>query len=196
MSHMRTTLRQLAGVLAVGLAVAGLTGCSLLMPQTSEPDTTILFSHSAPVAAVDAILARGPSTQWSAPSVKEVARLPEVEKAPAPVADLEVYFALDSDELRSDDKTRIDEWLQTIDTQPLAKILISGHTDITYTREHNAGLSMRRAQVVARYLSDHGIERQRMRIDAHGPDQPKDTNTTEEGRARNRRTQVSLDLQP
>jgi OOP family OmpA-OmpF porin len=86
--------------------------------------------------------------------------------------------------------------MRTLDARPQAKLLISGHTDVTYTKEHNAGLSMRRAQVVANYLADHGIERQRMRTSAFGPDQPQDTNATEAGRARNRRTKVSIDAQP
>jgi outer membrane protein OmpA-like peptidoglycan-associated protein len=195
MRHMRTTQRLLAGGLALSLVSAGLSGCGLLFPKSEETDTTILFSHSEPAPPRGIPQERSPSMQWTGPAATEAPPERTAEAAQAAQAELEVYFAVDSAELSQEDKVRIDEWMRTLEARPQAKLLISGHTDVTYTREHNAGLSMRRAQVVARYLADRGLDRQRMRIDAFGPDQPQDTNDTDAGRARNRRTKVSIDTQ-
>lgn len=82
------------------------------------------------------------------------------------------------------------EWLEA---NPKVKIEIHGHTDNTGDKERNQTLSEERAKAVADYLILFGIEGDR--IVAHkgfGQDKPVASNKTEEGRAKNRRTEFVI----
>ncbi|MBK9330868.1 MAG: OmpA family protein [Ignavibacteria bacterium] len=70
---------------------------------------------------------------------------------------------------------------------PELEVEISGHTDITGSREHNMGLSERRAESVKAWFVSKGISPSRIITVGYGPDQPVGSNDTEEGRFKNRR---------
>ncbi len=76
--------------------------------------------------------------------------------------------------------------------QPSQKIIIEGHTDSTYTREYNLELSLRRAQAVAGWLIEHGVDASRLEAKGYGEFRPIADNNTEEGRALNRRVEMVL----
>ncbi|WP_306582503.1 OmpA family protein, partial [Dokdonella sp.] len=77
---------------------------------------------------------------------------------------------------------------------PQIKVELDGHTDSIGTEEYNQGLSERRAQIVADYLTSHGIGADRITaVKGFGETQPIDTNATKEGRARNRRTELKVE---
>ena len=69
---------------------------------------------------------------------------------------------------------------------------ISGHTDNSGTDEYNLELSGRRAGSVVNYLTDHGITPGRLSFKGYGEARPVDTNDTEEGKAKNRRTEIRI----
>ncbi|MEL7109859.1 MAG: OmpA family protein [Pseudomonadota bacterium] len=69
---------------------------------------------------------------------------------------------------------------------------IAGHTDSTGTRDGNIALSRARAQAVATYMSEAGFDRTRLMVNGIGPDQPKVSNATAEGRAANRRIEFNV----
>jgi len=69
---------------------------------------------------------------------------------------------------------------------------IVGHTDSTGSQELNQGLSQRRAQSVANYLTANGVAAQRISAYGAGPSQPIASNATEAGRAQNRRVEINL----
>lgn len=72
-------------------------------------------------------------------------------------------------------------------------IRLTGNTDSTGSRSYNLDLSLRRAEAVKRYLVErYGFDPRRIITIGHGPDKPVDSNDTEEGRARNRRTDFEL----
>ncbi len=74
-----------------------------------------------------------------------------------------------------------------------ARIRIEGNTDNTGSRATNVALSKKRAQSVADYLvSTHDMPRNRFIIIGNGPDKPVATNSTDDGRAQNRRTDFEL----
>jgi outer membrane protein OmpA-like peptidoglycan-associated protein len=73
---------------------------------------------------------------------------------------------------------------------PDAKISIEGHTDNTGTSAINQELSISRARSVKSALISHGIDAARLETAGHGPDTPIAGNDTDEGRAKNRRTEV------
>jgi outer membrane protein OmpA-like peptidoglycan-associated protein len=69
---------------------------------------------------------------------------------------------------------------------------IGGHTDNVGTNEYNLQLSQNRAKAVHDYLISAGIKPERIVYKGYGDSYPIDSNETEEGRARNRRTEFKV----
>ena len=69
---------------------------------------------------------------------------------------------------------------------------VLGHTDSTGSDAYNQTLSVHRAQAVANVLSANGVQPARMATQGYGESQPRASNTTEEGRAANRRVEIRL----
>lgn len=67
-----------------------------------------------------------------------------------------------------------------------------GHTDNTGNEEANKTLSLARANAVKAYLVSQGIKANRIATQGFGSSQPKASNDTEEGKAKNRRTEVII----
>ena len=75
---------------------------------------------------------------------------------------------------------------------PDISILICGHTDDVGTGEYNQVLSERRAASVYSFLLELGINPERLQFKGFGKSEPVSDNDTEEGRARNRRTEILI----
>ena len=71
-------------------------------------------------------------------------------------------------------------------------ILLAGHTDSTGSDEYNLGLSRRRAQSVADFLSIHNVNPERFTVNGYGKSDPAASNDTVDGRAQNRRVEVAI----
>jgi outer membrane protein OmpA-like peptidoglycan-associated protein len=71
-----------------------------------------------------------------------------------------------------------------------------GHTDSTGPANYNMGLSKRRAEAVRDFLIAHDIEAQRITTEWKGEADPVASNDTREGRAQNRRTEITLTPMP
>jgi outer membrane protein OmpA-like peptidoglycan-associated protein len=71
-------------------------------------------------------------------------------------------------------------------------IEIAGHTDNVGDANFNKQLSQRRASAVARYLMSKGVSEPRIMTAGGGEDHPIASNSTEQGRAANRRVEVTL----
>lgn len=72
------------------------------------------------------------------------------------------------------------------------RLLVEGHTDNVGSDAANAGLSLRRAQAVATVLNDYGITGRAVAAAGFGEGFPIATNDTDEGRAANRRIELTL----
>jgi len=71
-------------------------------------------------------------------------------------------------------------------------IVVAGHTDSTGSNSYNQALSERRAASVADYLRSRGVVDARIETVGFGEDHPIADNATAEGRALNRRVELSL----
>jgi len=71
-------------------------------------------------------------------------------------------------------------------------IEIAGHTDNVGSASYNLQLSVRRAGTVAQYLQGRGVSNARIMTAGGGEDHPIASNATEQGRAANRRVEVTL----
>lgn len=76
---------------------------------------------------------------------------------------------------------------------PTAKAVIEGHTDSTASPEYNQTLSERRAKAVYDYLVEYGINPDRLTWVGYGLTRPVDTNSTPEGRQKNRRVEIHVE---
>lgn len=72
------------------------------------------------------------------------------------------------------------------------RVNIVGHTDSTGSRQLNMRLSQQRAESVGSSLITQGVDAGRLSMTGVGPDQPVASNTTESGKAQNRRVTVTL----
>ena len=89
----------------------------------------------------------------------------------------------------------IENLVKEISSSPDSRILIEGHTDNVPTGKpgsDNMDLSLRRAKAIANILVLHGISKNRISVTGYGDTRPISSNTTEEGRAKNRRVEVKL----
>jgi outer membrane protein OmpA-like peptidoglycan-associated protein len=108
--------------------------------------------------------------------------------------DLTIYFEFDNYKFETDQQTdssiaEFDKWL---DKYPDYMLSVTGHTDFVGTSEYNQALGLERAQVIAKYLESKGIPADKMLIDSKGKEQPVAKNIYSEGRAKNRRTEITI----
>jgi OOP family OmpA-OmpF porin len=102
-----------------------------------------------------------------------------------------ITFAFDKYELSPEAKMNLDENLQRLSSQPNLPIVIKGYTDSTGPEDYNQMLSERRAQAVYDYLSSRGVSPERMKTLGYGESHPVTDNSTAQGRALNRRAEIS-----
>jgi outer membrane protein OmpA-like peptidoglycan-associated protein len=88
--------------------------------------------------------------------------------------------------------TTLKEWLSKYQGSMLN---VTGHTDLVGTIEYNYNLGLKRAEVVEKYLENKGINASRMTIESKGETEPAADNITDTGRAKNRRTEISIKMQ-
>lgn len=103
-----------------------------------------------------------------------------------------ILFGFDQAELSSSAKASLDELVTILDKYPNTDIEIQGHTDDTGTDTYNQGLSERRADAVFKYLRNKGIKKSRLTTKGFGESAPKYANTSEDGRASNRRVEFLI----
>lgn len=86
----------------------------------------------------------------------------------------------------------LDQFAQGLSGQPNTEIRIIGHTDITGTDTINNPLSVNRAASARDYLVGRGVDSRRIQIDGRGSREPIADNSSESGRAKNRRIEIFL----
>ncbi len=87
----------------------------------------------------------------------------------------------------------LDQAVDTLQRYPQVHVTVAGYTDSVGKDAYNQDLSERRAQIVYSYLTAHGIAANRLEGPiGHGKNDPIDSNETDAGRARNRRTELQV----
>jgi len=101
-----------------------------------------------------------------------------------------ITFDSDSDVLRPESKSTLDQVVATLKKDPALQITIEGHTDSTSTPQHNQQLSEKRALAVKASLAAAGIDGGRLATAGFGATKPVATNDSAIGRAENRRVEL------
>jgi outer membrane protein OmpA-like peptidoglycan-associated protein len=86
----------------------------------------------------------------------------------------------------------LDEVVALMKARPNLRIGVYGHTDNRGGAAMNMRLSKARAAACVTYIVQKGIARDRLESEGFGYNKPIDTNDTDEGRARNRRTEFKM----
>jgi outer membrane protein OmpA-like peptidoglycan-associated protein len=86
----------------------------------------------------------------------------------------------------------LDQFAQGLNSQPNTEVRIVGHTDNTGSDAVNNPLSVNRAQSARDYLASKGVDARRISTEGHGSKQPVADNSSEAGRAKNRRIEIYL----
>jgi outer membrane protein OmpA-like peptidoglycan-associated protein len=103
-----------------------------------------------------------------------------------------IFFDVNKFDLKPASTSELDKLAALLLDNPTVRIQLSGHTDNVGKAEDNLVLSNNRAQAVVKYLVAHGIDPQRLTFKGYGATQPVAGNDTEEGRAKNRRTELKV----
>ncbi len=100
----------------------------------------------------------------------------------------DIFFTSNSYALSENAMQIIDEFILFLNDHPRVKVDIQGHTDNIGKPEDNLVLSKNRAKVVYEYIVNHGVNASRLNHHGYGEQRPIAANSSESGRAKNRRT--------
>ena len=103
-----------------------------------------------------------------------------------------VFFSTGSYKLLPKSFKSLDEVVNIMKADESLRIDIDGHTDAQGSDESNQVLSDNRAGAVKNYLTDKGVDASRLKSTGYGETKPVADNTTAAGRAKNRRTEMSV----
>ena len=98
-----------------------------------------------------------------------------------------ITFLFDSNEITPKGKLILNDVVSILKKHPKFNVVIEGHTDNAGDDALNLHLSQQRAQSVLAYLSNNGIQAERLTATGFGESSPIASNDSVEGRAQNRR---------
>jgi OOP family OmpA-OmpF porin len=104
----------------------------------------------------------------------------------------DTFFDFDKSVIKPEGKAKLDDLVSKAGGIALEVIIAVGHTDSIGSAAYNQKLSERRANAVKDYLVSKGIEKNRVYTEGKGMKNPIASNSTAEGRAKNRRVEIEV----
>jgi outer membrane protein OmpA-like peptidoglycan-associated protein len=200
--------RILAGTLACAVMVPLLTSCA---KRTERNENQVVAVSAQPLGKETGATVRGAimGAQATGPAASTIAR--QMDKQAQELAFEEpgvvvqrlgsgivvilpegMLFAQESDELASASRDNLRRLATSFEAYPNTRIMIVGHTDTQGGTDRNQSLSERRAQSLASFLEQLGVNRGRMTTIGRGDAEPIATNDTDAGRQWNRRIEIAI----
>jgi outer membrane protein OmpA-like peptidoglycan-associated protein/tetratricopeptide (TPR) repeat protein len=133
-----------------------------------------------------------PLAQKSADSTYNINIPLQPLEADATIVLRNIFFDTNKYELKPESQVELDNVVRLLKENPSLKIRINGHTDNVGKPADNLTLSNNRARAVVAYLTANGINATRLSSEGFGAGKPIADNTTEEGKAQNRRTELRV----
>jgi outer membrane protein OmpA-like peptidoglycan-associated protein len=130
---------------------------------------------------------------------KELAKIADVKKTENGLEVTlknDILFVSDSYALTDKSNTTLSELTTVLKKYPQNIIVVEGHTDSTGSAAHNQTLSENRAQAVYNYVVGHQLKTSSITFIGYGSTQPVADNSTEAGRAQNRRVNLKITANP
>ncbi|MBS1634859.1 MAG: OmpA family protein [Bacteroidetes bacterium] len=103
-----------------------------------------------------------------------------------------IYYNTNSADLKKESFVVLEAFADYLKSNPNIRIEIQGHTDNVGSASANEALSANRAYTVKSFLEEKGIDGKRITAKGYGAGKPIAPNTTEEGKAKNRRTEFMI----
>lgn len=156
------------------------------VPAKEEAPVPVVAPTPAPAPAETPAPAPAPETTQAKPAEAPAAPMVEIQS-------LTVHFGTNKFVANTAAAEAVKGWVEkyksVVDPSVTAVI---GHTDSRGSRKWNERLSMKRAENVAHMLKTNGLNLDGAKIEGHAFDEPVGDNNTKEGRALNRRTDVTF----
>ena len=108
----------------------------------------------------------------------------------------DVSFDVGRADIKANFRPILEKFAQGLAANPGATVRVIGHTDSTGSDALNKPLSLHRAESVKSYLGDRGALAGRITVDGRGEHEPIAENTTDAGRAKNRRVEIFMGEPP
>lgn len=104
-----------------------------------------------------------------------------------------IQFDYDKATIKPESHGLLDEIVTVIKENPhIKKLSIEGHTDSDGSDKYNLKLSDDRSKAVMSYLTEHGVEIDRLTAKGFGESKPIATNDTDDGKEQNRRVEFLI----
>ncbi len=161
---------------------------AVLSPRNGPGGKPWKFQDGEIVVGVDTVTAKAVGNQMVTVKAADMADA----LATKGVIDLYgVYFDTDKTDVKPESSATLDEVASLLKIDRSLKLEISGHTDNTGAKDHNLKLSQGRADAVTQMLvKKYGIDPKRLVAKGYGDTKPVAPNTTEDGKAKNRRVEL------
>lgn len=114
----------------------------------------------------------------------------EIEKS-GHVAVYGIHFDTGKATIQPDSEDTLKQVVVLLQQNPDLKLRVEGHTDNQGTAAANQALSEKRAQAVVAWLTAHGASAAQLKAQGFGQSKPVADNSSEEGRAKNRRVELA-----
>lgn len=101
-----------------------------------------------------------------------------------------IHFEFNSATLTPGARNSLQRVVRSLRSQPEGEVEIAGHTDSLGNDGYNLKLSQQRANSVRAFLISNGVNAGRLSANGYGEQQPVASNSTESGRAQNRRVEM------
>src|SRR5262249_37191352 len=101
----------------------------------------------------------------------------------------------DSSALTPNSDEQIEDVATILRAYPRVRVMVAGHTDNAGSEPANLALSQARADAVAAKLEAHGVASDRVHAEGYGSRRPVADNSTDAGRAKNRRVDLVIAAQ-
>jgi outer membrane protein OmpA-like peptidoglycan-associated protein len=128
---------------------------------------------------------------------KELERIAEVKKTENGLLvqmKNDILFDSGSDALKAEGIVELSKMADILAKYSDDRVRIEGHTDSVGDAKHNQTLSERRAGAVRTVLVSRGVQEGQIHVVGYGESKPIADNATSEGRAKNRRVELHIDV--
>ena len=114
------------------------------------------------------------------------------EKAAIKKAFDNLLFETGKDVIKTSSYSSLNELATVLINNPQTNLYLEGHTDDVGEDDANMTLSQNRSASVKRYLTQRGVDENRITTDGFGETRPVADNTSAKGKALNRRVEMVL----